>query len=259
MEICRITKRNITRGGHMHPVAFRIGSISIYWYGILMALTFLSAYLIAHHFGKWHGISADVMDSLFFSSAVAGVVGGRLGVVVTQLDYYLANPIEIFARGGMASHGAIAAIMLVGIITVRRHNVKYWRIADIAAPILPVGHIFIRLGNFLNGELYGPPTNVPWAVKFPQTPVPVHPTQLYEVAASLVILPFAVKWTRHPRYPGYAFLRVLLAHSIVRFFLDFIRQHSPLIGPFVLTQIIALAICLITIPLIIVLDRRYSS
>ena len=253
-----ITTRNTIRGGQMHPIAFRIGSIEIYWYGILMALTFLSAYLIAHYFGKWHGISADIMDRLFFSSALVGLVGARLGVVVTELDYYLAHPKEIFARGGMASHGAIAAIMLAAIITVRKYKLEYWRIADIASPILPVGHIFIRTGNFLNGELYGPPTNLPWAVKFPQTLVPVHPSQLYEVAASLVILPFAIRWTREPRYPGYAFFRVLLAHSIVRFFLDFIRQHSPLIGPFVLSQIIALGICIITIPAIIILDRKHS-
>lgn len=239
------------------PIAFSIGSIDIYWYGILMACAFASAYFIAHHFAKVHHVPANAVDTLFYSSAVAAIIGGRLGVVIAHLPYYLANPWEIVARAGMASHGSLALVMLLGIFTVRKLGLSYWRIADMAAPIIPTAHIFIRLGNFLNGELYGPPTNLPWGVKFPHLPSPVHPTQLYEVAASVIILPLAWRWAKRPRYPGYAFLRVLLAHSIVRFFLDFIRQHSELIGPFVLSQIIALGICVVTIPALVVLERRY--
>jgi phosphatidylglycerol:prolipoprotein diacylglycerol transferase len=241
----------------LSPIAFSIGSIAIHWYGILMACAFASAYVISHHFAKIHQVSETAVDTLYFSSAVAAVVGGRLGVVVANLDYYLANPWDIFARAGMASHGSLALVMLLGVFTVRKLKLSYWRIADIAAPIIPTAHVFIRLGNFLNGELYGPPTDLPWGVQFPHLPGPVHPTQLYEVAASLVILPFAWRWAKNPRYPGYAFLRVLLAHSVVRFFLDFIRQHSELIGPFVLSQIIALAICAAVVPTLIILERRY--
>ena len=121
-----------------------------------------------------------------------------------------------------------------------------------------MGHIFIRLGNFLSGELYGPPTDLPWAVDFPDSLVPVHPSQLYEILASVIILPFAWKWATNPRYPGYAFLRTLFVHSAVRFFLDFIRQHSELYGPFVLSQIIALVICVVTLPAILILDHRHK-
>lgn len=240
----------------MYPIAFSIGSLDIYWYGILMALTLLSAYLIIHHFAKIHKLNAQTIDSLFYLGAISGLIGGRLGAIIPAWRHYLAYPKDILARGGMASHGAILLIMLVGIYFVRKHNLSYWQLADLAAPILPVGHVFIRLGNFLNGELYGPPTELPWAVKFPLTPTPVHPSQLYEVFASLLILPFAWKWAKNPRYPGYAFLRVLFVHSLVRFFLDFIRQHSTLYGPFVLSQIIALAILLITLPAIFILDRK---
>lgn len=243
----------------MHPIAFSIGSLDIYWYGILMACTFLSAYFIVHHFAKLHGFSSKTIDDLFFLGAIFGLIGSRLGAVIPYWRYFLANPLEIFSRGGMASHGAIMAMMLVGFFFVRKRNLNYWQLADLTAPILPVGHIFIRLGNFLSGELYGPPTTLPWAVKFPDTPVPVHPSQLYEVLAALIILPFAWKWAKEPRYPGYAFLRTLFVHSVVRFFLDFIRQHSELYGPFVLSQILALGICLLTLPAIIILDRRYES
>lgn len=241
----------------MSPIAFSIGSIQIYWYGILMACAFASAYFIAHYFARVHSVPADAIDTLYFSSAVAAIVGGRLAVVVANLDYYLANPWDIFARAGMGSHGSLALVMLLGVFTVRKLRVSYWQIADIAAPIIPAAHVFIRVGNFLNGELYGPPTDLPWGVQFPGLPGPVHPVQLYEAITSLVIFPFAWKWAENPRYPGYAFFRVLLAHSVVRFFLDFMRQHSELIGSFVLTQHIALGICAVTIPTLIILERRY--
>lgn len=243
----------------MHPIAFSIGSVDIYWYGILMACTFVSAYYIVRYFAKLHGIKARVVEDLFFLGAFTGLVGSRLGAILPHWRYFVENPLEIFSRGGMASHGAIIAIMVVAVFFVRKHKLNYWLLADLTAPILPVGHIFIRLGNFLSGELYGPPTDLPWAIKFPDSPVPVHPSQLYEVLASLIILPFAWRWAKNPRYPGFAFLRVLFAHSVVRFFLDFIRQHSELYGPFVLSQILALIIICVTLPAIIVLERRHKA
>lgn len=242
----------------MSPIAFSIGSIDIYWYGILMASTFVAAYFIVRYFARLHGVKVELIENLFFISALAGLIGSRLGAVIPYWRYFLQNPLEIFSRAGMASHGAIIAIMVLGYFYVRKHKLNYWQIADFAAPILPVGHIFIRLGNFMSGELYGPPTGLPWAVEFPDSLLPVHPSQLYEVLASLIILPFAWKWAKKPRYPGYAFLRTFFVHSVVRFFLDFIRQHSELYGPFVLSQIIALGICVVTLPAILILDRRHK-
>ncbi|MDI9484459.1 MAG: prolipoprotein diacylglyceryl transferase [Bacillota bacterium] len=242
----------------MYPIAFSIGSIDIYWYGILMGCTFVSAYLIARYFARFHGVDEQKIEDLFFISGVVGLIGSRLGAVLPNWRYFLAHPLEIFSRAGMASHGAIIAIMIAGYFYVRRHKLNYWQIADFAGPILSAGHIFVRTGNFLSGELYGPPTDLPWAVEFPSSLVPVHPTQLYEVLASMIILPFAWKWAKNPKYHGYAFFRTLFVHSAVRFFLDFIRQHSTLYGPFVLSQIIALLICAVTLPTIIILDRRHK-
>ena len=242
----------------MYPIAFSIGSIDIYWYGILMAATFVSAFFITRHFSRIHDLDTERVESLFFISAFSGLIGSRLGAVVPHWRHFLEYPLEIFSRAGMASHGAILAIMVVGFFYVRKHKLNYWQLADLSAPILPVGHVLIRLGNFFSGELYGPPTNLPWAIEFPDSLGPVHPSQLYEVLASLIILPFAWKWAKKPLYPGYAFLRVLFVHSVVRFFLDFIRQHSELYGPFVLSQLIALGICLVTLPAIVVLDRRHK-
>ena len=165
----------------MYPIAFSLGSIDIYWYGILMAATFVSAFMIARYFARLHGVDLELVENLFYLSAVSALVGSRIGAILPHLGYYLQNPLEIFSRAGMASHGAILAIMVVGYFYVRKHKLNYWQLADFAAPILPVGHIFIRLGNFLSGELYGPPTDLPWAVEFPGSLGKVHPSQLYEV------------------------------------------------------------------------------
>lgn len=242
----------------MNPIAFSIGSLDIYWYGILMASTFISAFYIVRYLANFHGLNTSVVENLFFLGAFSGLIGSRLGAVLPYWRYYLEYPLEIFSRGGMASHGAILTIMVVATFYVKKHNLNYWQLSDLTAPILPVGHIFIRLGNFMSGELYGPPTNVPWAITFPDSMVPVHPSQLYEILASLIILPFAWTWAKNPRYPGYAFLRVLFLHSVVRFFLDFIRQHSETYGPFVLSQLIALGMCLVLLPTIIFFDRRHK-
>ena len=138
---------------------------------------------------------------------------------------------------------------MLGVLLTKKES-AYWTLADAIAPSITIGHIFVRLGNFINGELYGAPTNLPWAVEFPYSGGPVHPAQLYEMIASIIILPFALRWARKPKYPGYAFFRVMLVHSVV-LLIDFIRQHSPLIGPFVLTQILAIGFIILTLALII--------
>lgn len=242
----------------MSNVAFRLGPLQLHWYGILVALAFFLGYWVTLSNVRRYGISVDKMDGLLIKLIFAVIIGARLGYVLTNLPYFTANPSEIIRidHGGLGSHGAIITAMILGYFWTKQADISYWSMADAIAPAVTIGHIFVRIGNFINGELYGPPSHLPWAVKFPTTPGPVHPSQLYEVITSFVILPFALTWSRKPRYPGYAFFRVILAHSAVRFFLDFIRQNSPLIGPFVLTQIIALVFFIVSLGCIGYLERR---
>lgn len=187
-------------------------------------------------------MNVDLIDQILLKLFVAVIIGARLGYVISKYPFFVANPWAIirFDRGGMGSHGAIITAMVLGYFLTKKAKISYWSLADAMAPGITVAHILIRIGNFMNGELYGPPTNLPWGIKFPTTSVPVHPSQLYEVITSMIILPFALKWSRKPRYPGYAFLRVMLAHSIIRFFMDFFRQNNLLLNHLVLTQIIVL-------------------
>lgn len=241
-----------------NPVAIQIGPVAIYWYGIFIALSFILGIWVTRKNALSYGINDEILQDLIFKLALTALIGARLGVVVVNLPYYLSHPSQLFARPGMGSHGAIIATMVLGYFFTKRAGVSYGKLADAISPAIPIAHVFVRMGNFINGELYGPPTTLPWGVQFPTTAVAVHPSQLYEVLASLIILPLALKWAKSPKYPGYAFIRVLLLHSVVRFFLDFIRQHTELIGPFVLTQIIALIFSLGLLGTIWLVERKHK-
>lgn len=245
----------------MSNIVFRLGPLQIHWYGILVGIAFLLGYWVTLRNVKRYGLDTEKAEGLLFKLIIAVIIGARMGFIVSNLNYFIANPWEIIRidHGGLGSHGAIITVMILGYFWTKKAAIPYWTMADAISPAITVGHIFVRIGNFINGELYGPPTHLPWAVKFPSTSVPVHPSQLYEAITSFILLPFALKWSKDPKYPGYAFFRVMLAHSVVRFFLDFIRQNSPLIGPFVLTQIIALVFIIVTAICIRYLERRVKA
>ena len=233
----------------MNSILLKLGPFQIHWYGVLIALAFLTGYWQTRRNAKNYGMDLDAVDGLLLKLIIAIIVGARLAYVVSNYSYFMAYPSEIIRvdHGGLGSHGAIITAMVLGYFWTKKAHVAYWSLGDAIAPAITVGHIFVRIGNFINGELYGPPTNLPWGVKFPTTPAPVHPSQLYEVITSLIVLPFAIQWSKKPRYPGYAFLRVILVHSIIRFFMDFFRQSTSFSGRLVLTQIIALSFTVVCI------------
>ncbi len=210
----------------MDPVAFRVGEVAIYWYGILLACGLLGGFALALRNSKQLGLDTDTVESILFKLAVSLLIGARLGAIAADIDHYLANPSHVFLRSGLASHGGIIAVMLVGVYLTRRQRTHYWLIADAISPGIPLGHIFIRLGNYINGELYGLPSSLPWGVSVPGIPEAVHPLQLYEAAISVPLLLISLRWVRTNSFPGSTFARVMIAHSIVRFFLDFLRPQD---------------------------------
>lgn len=225
----------------MDPVAFRIGDIAIYWYGILLAGGLLSGFALALRNSRLLGLDPDAVEGILFKLAISLLVGARLGAIAADIGHYVANPSHIFLRSGLASHGGIIAVMLVGIYLTRRKPMYYWRMADAIAPGLPLGHIFIRLGNYINGELYGIPTSLPWGVSVPGIAETVHPLQLYEAAISVPLLLISLRWVRVNPFPGSTFARVMIVHSVVRFLLDFLRYHERTILTLSLGQWVALA------------------
>lgn len=232
----------------MSPVIFEIGPLQIRWYGLLFALAVLSGVFIISSLGRRFGLDSDALDGFIIRLIITVIVGARLGFVIINWEYYRRNLLEIFYihRGGLGSHGAIILAFILSIFYVRSLNLSYWATADAVAPVLPVAHIFIRLGNFINGELYGPPTDLPWGVVFPGTSVPHHPSQLYEALASLLVLPLVFYWIKRRPFDGYLCILVIILQSTLRFFIDFTRQNTPLIiGPLILTQVISLLLIIL--------------
>jgi phosphatidylglycerol:prolipoprotein diacylglycerol transferase len=197
----------------------------------------------------------------FMVWAVLGlIVGARLGYVLFyNLSYYILHPLEIFLPfefsggfrytgiAGMSYHGGVLGVLLAGILYSRKRRISFWRFADLFAPAIPLGYTFGRIGNFINGELYGRPTTAPWGMYFPHDPEGLlrHPSQLYEAFFEGVVL-FAVLWSvrRRRHFDGFLICLYFIGYGVVRFFIEFFREPDPqlgfVFGPFSLGQ----ALCL---------------
>ena len=224
------------------PVALQIGPIAIRWYGLMYLIAFAAFYLL----GRWrvlhthHGVStglkpSDVEDLLFYG--VLGVVlGGRLGYVLFYKPaYYLQHPLEVFAvwQGGMAFHGGLLGVIAACYLFAARRRLPFVQLMDFVAPLVPLGLASGRLGNFINGELWGRATDLPWAMVFPQsgTAIGRHPSQLYQFAGEGVLL-FAIVWiySMRPRPVGRVAGVFLLGYGVLRFLAEFAREPDAFLG-----------------------------
>ena len=217
-----------------NPIIFGIGPVKVTWYGLMYVLGFLFSYLLVKHQVRRRdfGITLKEVEDLYFYLILALVVGARLGyVLIYDLPVYLSKPLEVFAfwHGGMSFHGGLIAVLIVGIVYCRRKKKSFWKVADLFIVTAPVGLGLGRIGNFINGELYGRVAHVPWAMIFPRGgPLPRHPSQLYESALEGWAL-FLILWTLKDRkHPDGAMLAVfVLLYGVFRFFLEFFREPDP--------------------------------
>ncbi len=173
------------------PVAVYIGPLSIHWYGLLFATAFVAGLRIMGRMYEREGRSREELDSLLGYVVLGAIVGARLGhCLFYDPAYYLASPLEILKiwEGGLASHGGVVGILIVVGVYARLKGVPLWWLLDRIAVPAALGGAFIRIGNFMNSEIVGMPTIVPWAVIFERVdPLPRHPVQLYEAAAYALI------------------------------------------------------------------------
>ena len=176
------------------PVALQIGPLAIRWY----ALSYIAGILLAWRYCIWYAkqppahVSRNQLDDLMFWATMGIILGGRLGqVLLWQPGYYLAHPLEILKiwEGGMAFHGGFLGVVLAIYLYARNQKLSLWWVADVIAPSTPIGLFLGRVANFINGELWGRPTNVPWAMVFPHADNPPrHPSQLYQAALEGILL-----------------------------------------------------------------------
>jgi len=173
------------------PIAVGIGPLSIHWYGMFFAAAFIAGMWIMGRMFAREGRSTDDLDSLLGFVVVGALVGARLGhCLVYDPGYYLANPLLILKiwEGGLASHGGVIGILVAVGVYARRRGMQFWWLLDRIAVPAALGGAFIRIGNFMNSEIVGMPTIVPWAVIFERVDdLPRHPVQLYEAAAYFLI------------------------------------------------------------------------
>ncbi len=225
---------------NISPDIVHIGPLRLRWYGLMYVLGFISAYVLVQKQARAREIGlvgASAQDLILFL-AIGLVVGARLGYILfyqyANLFSYLKNPIEIIAvwHGGMSFHGGLLGALAAGWWFSRRRNLPLLVIADSVIVTAPIGLGLGRIGNFLNGELFGRVSDVPWAMIFPQGgPLPRHPSQLYEALGEGLLL-FLLMWNLRKRSfaDGMMVVFFLCFYGSIRFVIEFFRQPDPQIG-----------------------------
>ncbi len=215
----------------MHPVLFRIGGLTIHTYGLFVALGFLAALTFAVREAGRRSVDQQKMADLFFWVVVSAIVGSRLFYVAIEFRSFATSPLDIFKiwKGGLVFYGGFICAVAVSLIYISRRQMPLGATADIAAPAVAIGQAFGRLGCFFAGCCYGRPTDVAWAVTFTDPDslaprfVPLHPTQLYEAVAVLVIFFVLLRLRRVKALEGRLLWTYLLLYSGVRFVIELYR------------------------------------
>ena len=222
---------------NIDPVIIRIGPLAVRWYGMMYVAGFALSYvLLVYQIGrKSVAVTRAQIDDLYFYIILGLLIGARLGYVIFyNLSFFLEHPVEIFVlwHGGMSFHGGLAGAFLAGYIGIKRKGINFWKAADLIIPTAPVGIGLGRLGNFINGELYGKPSDVPWAMVFPEGgPMVRHPSQLYEAALEGLLL-FLILWFYKDRKErdGDVFALFLIFYGIFRTCCEFFREPDIQVG-----------------------------
>lgn len=219
------------------PIAFSLGPLSVRWYGLM----YLLAFLLFISLGRIHarrrpelGWNATMIDDLLMYGVFGVILGGRLGeVLFFQPTYYLQHPGQILAiwQGGMSFHGGFLGVLVSMWFYARRHQLSFWQVSDFIAPLVPPGLAAGRLGNFINGELWGRPVTgeLPWAMIFPWVDdLPRHPSQLYQALGEGLLL-FALLWwyAAAPRPARATSAMFLVGYGVLRFTVEFFRNPDP--------------------------------
>jgi phosphatidylglycerol---prolipoprotein diacylglyceryl transferase len=249
------------------------GTVTIYTYGVLLAAAYLLGLQLALTRAKARGLDSTKVMDLGIYIIISALVGAKLLLLVTDFQTFKSNPAELFnlLREGGVFYGGLIVAVVVALWYIRRVGLPLWTTCDVFAPGIALGHVIGRLGCFFAGCCFGKPTNVPWAVTFTNpfaaanvgTPlnVPLHPTQLYEAGAELLILVFLLVTEKKGRpFAGRTFWLYMLLYAISRYVIEFYRgDERGTVGPFSTSQFISLLLAPLAVIMLIYLGRLSSG
>jgi phosphatidylglycerol:prolipoprotein diacylglycerol transferase len=216
------------------PIIFSVGPLAVRWYGLMYVIGFLAAWFLARRRAEepWSAIKPSQVDDLIFYSMLGVIAGGRLGYcLVYGWEYWLEDPLYVFkiTQGGMSFHGGLVGVMVAMWLYGRSIGKGMWQVTDFVAPLVPVGLGTGRIGNFINGELWGKPTDVAWG--FNIDGIGLHPSQLYEALLEGLVL-FVILWvySAKPRPHMAVSGMFLIWYGVFRFFVEFYRVPDADLG-----------------------------
>lgn len=243
------------------PIAIALGPLKVHWYGLTYLAAFALAYLLAIYRARCapfaeRGWNREMVEDLLFLCVLGVVLGGRLGYVLFyKPDYYFSHPGEILAvwQGGMAFHGGLLGVITAMAIYAKRQGKHFFEVADLVAPCVPIGLAAGRIGNFINGELWGRAADpsLPWAMVFPESgsDLPRHPSQLYQFGLEGMLF-FVLLWlyARKPRQQGAISGAFLLGYGTFRFIAEYFREPDSFLGLLALNMSMGQWLC---VPMIV--------
>jgi phosphatidylglycerol---prolipoprotein diacylglyceryl transferase len=219
------------------PIAIQLGPLQIHWYGIMYLVGFVGFWWLGYLRAQQpHSpVKPQQIGDMLFYGVLGVILGGRIGYIVFYgLSDFMENPLILFRiwEGGMSFHGGLIGVVIAAWVYSRRHEIGFVRLCDFVAPMVPIGLGAGRVGNFINGELWGAPTSLPWGMVVPGTgPEPRHPSQLYEALLEGLVL-FVILWlfSRKPRPTGAVCGLFLVLYGVFRFMVEFVRLPDLHIG-----------------------------
>lgn len=222
---------------NINPVAISLGPIKIHWYGIMYLIGFILAWVVAKYRTKKLslGWSEEQISDLIFYAALGLIIGGRCGYMFFYAWHdFINNPFNLVKvwQGGMSFHGGLIGGLIALGLFAKRHHKNFLDVTDFTAPMVPLGLGAGRIGNFINGELWGRATDSPWGMIFPHVDMqPRHPSQLYEFGLEgLILFIILFLYASKPRPRGYTTALFLISYSVFRFFIEFFREPDVQIG-----------------------------
>lgn len=253
------------------PVAFHVFGFAVHWYGMMYLLGFVGAWWLLRRRARQPGSvwTEAIIDDVLFYSAMGVILGGRIGYMLFyNTEQLLSSPLSLLRiwEGGMSFHGGLLGVLLANWLYARKLKWHFFTLTDFIAPVVPIGLGAGRIGNFINGELWGRVTDVPWGMVFPHGgPLPRHPSQLYQACLEGLVL-FILLWgfsaKQRPRMAVSGLF--LLAYGVFRFAVEFVRQPDPQLGAIAfdwltMGQLLSLPMVVLGVVLLLLAYRRQTE